>query len=122
MKPVLFGLAFLLACAPLAGCNQQRGNKHQTAQEQGGQGEKGRRAERRERAEDSEQGEVGERGRRGGRGHGLRRVCADELQKYCAGDERGRERRECLQTHLDQLSADCKAAVEARGERRHRRD
>lgn len=122
MKPALFGLAFLLACAPLAGCNQQRGNRHQAAHEQAGQGENGGRAERRERAEGSEQDEATEPGGRAGRGHGLRRVCADELQKYCAGDERGRQRRECLQTHLDQLSADCKAALEARGNRRRRRD
>ncbi|MFL5237778.1 MAG: hypothetical protein ACJ8EL_09285 [Rhizomicrobium sp.] len=59
-------------------------------------------------------------------GHGLKKACAEDLSKYCAGQDRGRERRDCLQTHLDQLSADCKAAVSARGERgggrRHKRD
>jgi hypothetical protein len=105
MKTLLFGFAILVIAAPLAGCNQQQGNKRHTAQE---------------RVEKGERVENGERGERRGRGHGLRRVCTDELQKYCAGDERRREKRECLQNHMDQLSADCKAAVEARGERRRR--
>jgi hypothetical protein len=60
-------------------------------------------------------------------GHGLKKACAEDLSKYCTGQDRGRERRDCLQSHLDQLSADCKAAVAARGERRsggrrHKRD
>jgi hypothetical protein len=93
MKPSLMGLVLVLACAPLVACNQQHMNKREATHER-------------------------ERG-----GHaGLRRTCAADLDKFCAGKERGRERRSCLQEHMDQLSADCKAAVEARGERRRKRD
>jgi hypothetical protein len=44
------------------------------------------------------------------------------MDKYCSGQNRGRARRDCLQSHVDQLSADCKAAVQQRGGRRRRRD
>ena len=49
-----------------------------------------------------------------GQHRGLRRACRDDIEKFCAADQTGRDRRECLQTHLNELSADCKTAVEAR--------
>ena len=52
-------------------------------------------------------------------GGGLRKACASELQKYCSGDERGRARRECLESHMSELSDTCKGTIQARGERRH---
>jgi hypothetical protein len=52
-----------------------------------------------------------ERGER----NGLRRECRDDLEKFCAADQTGRDRRQCLQSHLSELSADCKTAVESRG-------
>ena len=64
--------------------------------------------------------ERGDRGERGAHG-GLRRACEADLEQYCAADQKGRDRRECLESHLDKLSADCKAAVEAR-KNRHGRD
>jgi hypothetical protein len=93
MKRYLCGLTLMLAVVPLAACNQQQ-NKAPVVHERGA----------------------------GGGGHGLRKACAADLEKFCAGQERGRERRECLQSHLDQLSSDCKAAVQARGEGRRRRE
>jgi hypothetical protein len=57
------------------------------------------------------------------RRHGLKRACRDDLHKYCAGEERGRARRQCLQSHLNELTSECKTAVESRGHkggRRHR--
>ena len=93
MNKSVLALLLILGCVPLASCNQQR-TAHKEA--------------------------VHERAR-GGHG-GLRRACAADLDKYCAGQDRGRARRDCLQSHADQLSADCKAAVQARGERRRRRD
>lgn len=53
----------------------------------------------------------------GGRG-GLRRACSADLEQYCAADQTGRDRRQCLESHQDKLSADCKAALEARKNRR----
>jgi hypothetical protein len=54
-------------------------------------------------------------GQRGGRG--LRRICADDIAKYCQNDDR---KRRCLRQNMDKLSADCKAAVEAaRGHKRN---
>ena len=94
MKRYLCGLTLLLAVVPLAACNQQA----------------------------SKAPVVHERERGGGGGHGLRKVCAADMEKFCAGQERGRGRRECLQSHLDQLSADCKAAVQARGQGHRRRE
>ena len=58
-----------------------------------------------------------ERGERNGQRHGLRRECRDDLEKFCAADQTGRDRRTCLESHLSEISADCKAAVEARGHR-----
>jgi hypothetical protein len=58
---------------------------------------------------------------RGGKHHGgLRRSCRDDIEKFCA-DKAKSERRECLQAHLNDLSADCKTAVEARKGRGGRR-
>jgi hypothetical protein len=54
-------------------------------------------------------------GRRGG--HGLRRICADDIAKYCQNEDR---KKRCLKQNLDKLTADCKAAVEAA--RGHKRD
>jgi hypothetical protein len=47
---------------------------------------------------------------RGG-GGGVARVCADDLQKFCANDQK---RMRCLKTNLAQLSDACKTAVTAR--------
>ena len=56
-----------------------------------------------------------QRGERGDRhGGGLKRVCRNDIEQYCAADQKGRDRRECLQNHLDQLSADCKTALQER--------
>lgn len=96
MKRLLAIFALMLISVPVASCNRPM-NRH---------------AAKHERAE----------GREGRGGHGLKRICAADLAKYCAAQARGRERRSCLQEHMDQLSADCKAAVEARGERRRRRN
>ena len=62
----------------------------------------------------------GGHGREGG-GHGLRRDCQADIEQFCAADQTGRDRRNCLQTHLIQLSEACKAAVAARGQRGGRR-
>jgi hypothetical protein len=94
MNKSVLALLLVVGCVPLASCNQQR-TAHKEA--------------------------VHERERGAGHG-GLRRACAADLDKYCSGQARGRARRDCLQSHLDQLSADCKAAVQERGERRRRRD
>jgi hypothetical protein len=45
-----------------------------------------------------------------GHGQGLRSVCANEIQKFCANDQR---KRRCLRDNLAQLSDACKAAVNA---------
>jgi hypothetical protein len=96
MNRLLPALALVLLSVPISSCNQQT-NRHAGVHERG----EGREA-------------------RGGRG--LRKACGADLQKYCASQERGRERRDCLQSHVDQLSADCKAALQARGEHRRRRN
>jgi hypothetical protein len=58
---------------------------------------------------------------RGESGHmGLRRACSTDLEKFCVADQTGRDRRMCLQSHIDQLSADCKAALAARQQRQRR--
>ncbi len=101
MNKLAFGLVLALAYVPLSACNQQPVKKATSIFKQ----------ERR-----------GDHERRRGGGHGLKRACAADLEKYCAGQDRGRARRECLQSHLDQLSADCKTAVESRGKGRRRRD
>lgn len=48
--------------------------------------------------------------RHGGGGHHLRRICADDIAKYCQNEDK---KRRCLKQNVDKLSADCKAAVEA---------
>jgi cysteine rich repeat protein len=93
MRTSLLGLVLILACAPLAACNQHQANKREAVHER----------------------------ERGGHG-GLRQTCAADLDKYCSSQARGRERRNCLQEHMDQLSADCKAAVQARAARHRKRD
>ncbi len=62
----------------------------------------------------------GMRGERAGGRGGIRRACEADIEQFCAADQKGRDRRECLQSHMDKLSADCKAAIEAR--KNHRRD
>jgi len=62
----------------------------------------------------------GEEGREGHAGHGLRRACAADLEKFCVADQKGKDRRECLQSHIDQISADCKAALEKHGHKGRR--
>jgi hypothetical protein len=52
------------------------------------------------------------------RGGGLRRVCRSDIEQFCASDQTGRDRRQCLQSHMDKLSADCKTAVQDRMNRR----
>ena len=61
----------------------------------------------------------GEARREGGH-MAMRKACATDLEKFCAADQRGRDRRMCLQSHMDQLSADCKTALSERRQRRHR--
>ena len=48
----------------------------------------------------------------GGRHQGLRAVCADDIQKYCANADR---KRRCLRDNADKLSDACKAALAERG-------
>ena|SRR5947209_1010904 len=52
-----------------------------------------------------------------GRHHGLRAVCADDIQKYCANAEK---KRRCLRDNTDKLSDACKAALAERGGRKAR--
>jgi hypothetical protein len=59
-----------------------------------------------------------QRGERGDRHGGLKRTCRNDIEQYCTADQKGRDRRECLQSHLDKLSADCKTAVQERMNRR----
>ncbi|HEX3666619.1 MAG TPA: hypothetical protein VHU23_15445 [Rhizomicrobium sp.] len=75
--------AVLLAASVISGCNQ---NQQKTAEQQ----------------KTAQQDFV-----RGGH-HGLRKVCADDIQKYCANDDR---KRRCLRQNEDKLSEACKAAV-----------
>ena len=103
MKMRALGLVVLFGCLPLAACNQQQAAKKEN------------------KLERTLGIDRGDRGDRGGRGHGLKRACAADIEKFC-GNDRGRERRQCLQTHLDQLAADCKEAVEKRGAGRRNRD
>ena len=56
-------------------------------------------------------------GEYGGHG-GLRRACRADIEQFCAADQKGRDRIECLQSHIDKVSADCKAAVQERMNRR----
>ncbi len=66
-------------------------------------------------------GDRGDRGFRheenhgdGGRRVGLRKACREELEQFCASDQTGRDRKLCLQSHMDKLSADCKTALQER--------
>jgi cytochrome c556 len=49
-----------------------------------------------------------------GHGQGIGRVCADDLQKFCANDPK---RFRCLKNNLNQLSDACKTAVSSREDR-----
>lgn len=89
------GLVLLIA---LAACNQQPAKQAQSNS-----------APANTATQQQQQAAGGERHR------GLKKACATELAQYCPGDQRGRARKECLQSHADQLSADCKAALAARG-------
>lgn len=53
-----------------------------------------------------------------GQGHGLKRECRADIEQYCAAVGKGRERRQCLESHLDKLSQGCKTALEERGRNR----
>jgi len=53
---------------------------------------------------------------------GLRRACDADLEQYCVSDQTGHDRRLCLESHIDKLSSDCKAALEARRMRRRDND
>ena len=64
------------------------------------------------------QGVVGQRQGRMGRGGGLRRACADEIQKFCSGDKR---KLNCLQDNSDRLGDSCKTALNAALQRRAER-
>jgi hypothetical protein len=88
--------AVLLAGAMISGCNQ---NQKTTEQKNGEQ-------------KTTQQELV-----RGGGHRGLRKVCADDIQKFCANEDR---KRRCLKDHMDQLSDTCKAAVEKHGGGRNR--
>lgn len=90
--------AGLLLVLALAACNQQPAKKEQNTSNSTAT-----------TTATTQQAAGGERHR------GLRKACATELAQYCPGDQRGRARRDCLQSHMDQLSADCKASLEARG-------
>jgi hypothetical protein len=45
------------------------------------------------------------------RAAGVRAACAADIQKHCAGAERGKDIRACLQANAVQLSEACKAAA-----------
>ena len=63
-----------------------------------------------ERAGRQEQyGQGGQMEERHGHG-GLRRICADDIAKYCQNADK---KKRCLRDNIDKLGADCKAAVEA---------
>lgn len=55
-------------------------------------------------------------------GHGLKRACRADIEQFCAADQKGRERRQCLQEHRDKLSDDCRKALDARGQHGKKRD
>lgn len=52
-------------------------------------------------------------------GHGLKRVCAGDIAKYCQNEDR---KRRCLRQNEDKLSADCKAALEEALARKRNKD
>lgn len=55
--------------------------------------------------------------RQAGQGHGLKRACRADIEQYCVASQKGRERRQCLQSHIDKLSEGCKQAMTERGNR-----
>jgi hypothetical protein len=55
------------------------------------------------------------RGAGNARGQGIGRLCADDLQKFCANDPK---RFRCLKNNLSQLSDACKTAVTTREQQR----
>jgi hypothetical protein len=63
----------------------------------------------RERSEQAGQSAQTDEGHKHG-GKGLRKVCADDIAKFCQNEDK---KRRCLRENLDKLSPDCKAAVEA---------
>ncbi|HEY3638152.1 MAG TPA: hypothetical protein VGK90_08355 [Rhizomicrobium sp.] len=72
-----------LAASVLAGCNQnsqQKSSEHQF---------------------------VGGGGGGGGR-HGIRKICAAEIEKYCANEDR---KKRCLRENMDKLGDACKEAL-----------
>ncbi|HEY5047789.1 MAG TPA: hypothetical protein VII49_07220 [Rhizomicrobium sp.] len=90
----------LAACHPRDHSEQTRQNRGTETQHVGQQQRVG-------------QQQFGERRLGGGRrhgGNGLRRICADDIAKYCQNDDR---KKRCLKQNMDKLSADCKTAVEA---------
>jgi|HubBroStandDraft_5_1064220.scaffolds.fasta_scaffold22617_2 hypothetical protein len=99
MKTIPILLAAVM-CAGLAGC--ERHGEHAAARLGG-------------RAAMHEGREAGREGR-----GGLRRACEADIEQFCAADQTGRDRRQCLESHMDKLSNDCKTAIEAR--KNHRRD
>jgi hypothetical protein len=46
-----------------------------------------------------------------GGGGGMRGACQADVQKFCADTERGPARMQCMQSHQNDLSAECKAAL-----------
>ena len=96
MKKALILLCTSLVCLTAMGCKPQHAARDML---------RGQRMEQR-----------GERGDR--HGGGLRRACRADIEQFCAADQKGRDRRICLQDHLDKLSVDCKTAVQDRMNRR----
>jgi len=57
-------------------------------------------------------------GLRGARGRGgFRRACAADVERLCASALSRREERLCLDEKRDQLSSDCRSALDARARR-----
>jgi hypothetical protein len=97
MSRKVIGLAaVLLAAGMISGCNQNQ----QKAPEQ-----------------KNAQQELTRGGGGGGGHHGLRKVCADDIQKYCANED---HKRRCLKDNIDKLSDACKAALAQHGGGRNR--
>jgi hypothetical protein len=44
---------------------------------------------------------------------GARVACAADLSKFCPSQQPGPDRRQCMMSHKDDLSAGCKAAIAA---------
>ncbi|HEX4078718.1 MAG TPA: hypothetical protein VHX61_07580 [Rhizomicrobium sp.] len=57
---------------------------------------------------------LGMRGMRGTRSHGIRRACAGDVQRLCPKSGSRREERECLEGKRETVSAECRAALDAR--------